>query len=51
MLHRETRNVGVAVAEPRESLGGIRRTAAQVLPGVSIRRGLYYRYVLRWRNG
>lgn len=49
-LHRETRDIGVVVAEPRESLDEIRRTAAQILPGVSIRRGLYYRYLLRWNN-
>jgi 2-polyprenyl-3-methyl-5-hydroxy-6-metoxy-1,4-benzoquinol methylase len=50
-LHRETRNIGVAVAEPRESLGEIRRLANDVLPGAVIRRGLYYRYRLLWRNG
>jgi 2-polyprenyl-3-methyl-5-hydroxy-6-metoxy-1,4-benzoquinol methylase len=50
VLHRETRDIDVVVAEPRESLREIRRTAAQILPGVSIRRGLYYRYLLRWRN-
>lgn len=49
-LHRETRNVGVAVADPRESLAEIRRTAEDVLPGARIRRGLYYRYRLLWRN-
>lgn len=50
-LHRETRNIGVAVADPRESLAEIRRTAEDVLPGARIRRGLYYRYRLLWRNG
>jgi hypothetical protein len=50
-LHRETRNIGVPVAEPRESLGEIRRVAGDVLPGAVIRRGLYYRYRLLWRNG
>ncbi|BCZ21558.1 class I SAM-dependent methyltransferase [Mycobacterium senriense] len=49
-LHRETRNIGVAVADPRESLAEIRQTAKDVLPGARIRRGLYYRYRLRWRN-
>lgn len=49
-LHRETRNIGVAVAEPRESLGEIRRVVDDVLPGAVIRRGLYYRYRLLWRN-
>lgn len=47
-LHRETRNVGFVVAEPRDGLGEIRSTAAEVLPGVEVRRGLYYRYLLRW---
>lgn len=49
-LHRETRNIGVAVADPGESLAEIRRTAEDVLPGARIRRGLYYRYRLLWRN-
>jgi len=49
-LHRETRDIGVAVAEPRESLVEIRRVADDVLPGAVIRRGLYYRYRLCWRN-
>lgn len=49
-LHRETRNIGVAVAEPRESLAEIRRAADDVLPGAVIRRGVNYRYRLLWRN-
>ncbi|CAN3130013.1 class I SAM-dependent methyltransferase [Mycobacterium sp. smrl_JER01] len=49
-LHRETRDVGVAVAEPREGLDEIRRTAAEVLPGVLIRRAMYYRYLMRWQK-
>jgi 2-polyprenyl-3-methyl-5-hydroxy-6-metoxy-1,4-benzoquinol methylase len=50
-LHRETRNVGVRVADPRESLGEIRRVADEILPRAVIRRGLYYRYRLLWRSG
>lgn len=50
LLHRET-DVGVAVADPRESLREIRTVTADVLPGAAIRRGLYYRYRLLWRNG
>jgi hypothetical protein len=50
-LHRETRNIGVLVAEPGESLGEIPRVAGDVQPGAVIRRGLYYRYCLLWRNG
>lgn len=49
-LHRETRNIGVAVAEPHDSLGEIRRVADDVLPGALVRRGLYYRYRLLWRK-
>lgn len=47
-LHRETRDIGVAVADPRERLPEIRTVAARELPGVRIRRGVYYRYLLRW---
>lgn len=49
-LHRETSDVGVRISEPREGLGEIRRVAGEVLPGASLRRALYYRYLLRWRN-
>jgi hypothetical protein len=49
-LHSETRNIGVVVTEPQEDLDEIRRTADDVLPGASVRRALYYRYLLRWRN-
>ncbi|AHC26641.1 MULTISPECIES: class I SAM-dependent methyltransferase [Mycobacteriaceae] len=46
--HREHPDIGVVVADPRESLTEIRRVACDVLPGVTIRRALYYRYLLRW---
>jgi len=49
-LHREVRNIGVVVGEPAENLRDIRAIARRELPGVRIRRGLYYRYILRWRN-
>lgn len=49
-LHRETRDIGVVVTEPRDGLDEIRRIAEEVLPGVRIRRALYYRYLLRWRK-
>jgi 2-polyprenyl-3-methyl-5-hydroxy-6-metoxy-1,4-benzoquinol methylase len=39
-VHSETRNVGVV----------IRRAADEVLPGASVRRALYYRYLLLWAN-
>lgn len=51
LRHSETRDIGVAVSDPREGLDEIRRTAADVLPGVSVRRALYYRYLLRFSNG
>jgi SAM-dependent methyltransferase len=47
-LHGDTSDIGVVLAEPRESLRTIRRTTAEVLPGAVIRRKLYYRYLLRW---
>lgn len=46
--HSEVRDIGVAVADPREDLDEIRRVAGDVLPGAVIRRALYYRYLLRW---
>lgn len=49
-LHRETQDIGVPVTEPHESLDQIRRVAADILPNAAIRRGLYYRYRLHWRN-
>jgi 2-polyprenyl-3-methyl-5-hydroxy-6-metoxy-1,4-benzoquinol methylase len=50
-LHRETRDIGVVVTNPKENLSEIRRTVADVLPGASVRRALYYRYLMRWANG
>lgn len=50
-LHSETPDIGVVTAEPRESLGEIRRTIRDVLPGAKVRRALHYRYLLRWQNG
>jgi SAM-dependent methyltransferase len=49
-MHHETRDVGVAAIEARESLGEIRATVQRELPGASMRRALYYRYLLRWRK-
>jgi 2-polyprenyl-3-methyl-5-hydroxy-6-metoxy-1,4-benzoquinol methylase len=48
--HSETRDVGVVVTDPREGLDDVRRVAGDVLPGASVRRALYYRYLLRWAN-
>jgi 2-polyprenyl-3-methyl-5-hydroxy-6-metoxy-1,4-benzoquinol methylase len=50
-LHSETRNIGVVVTDPQEGLDEIRRTVDDILPGATVRRGLYYRYLMRWRNG
>ena len=47
-LHSETRNIGVKVQDPQEGLDDIRHTVDVVLPGASVRRALYYRYLLRW---
>jgi hypothetical protein len=49
-LHRDTPDIGVTLAAPQESLGEIRRDAAEVLPGAVIRRGLCYHYLLRWSS-
>jgi 2-polyprenyl-3-methyl-5-hydroxy-6-metoxy-1,4-benzoquinol methylase len=46
----ETRDVGVVVTNPREGLDDVRRGADDVLPGASVRRAPYYRYLLRWAN-
>ena len=48
-LHAETRDIGVPVTAARESLDEIRHIVDDVLPGAVVRRGLYYRYLLRWR--
>jgi len=50
-LHRETPDIGVVMTDPLESLSEIRRAADEVIPGASVRRTLYYRYLLRWANG
>jgi 2-polyprenyl-3-methyl-5-hydroxy-6-metoxy-1,4-benzoquinol methylase len=47
-LHSETRNIGVVVTDPQDGLDEIRRTVDEILPGASMRRALYYRYLLRW---
>ena len=49
-LHREARDIGVRVAQPRESLAEIRAAAAKILPGARIRRGVYYRYLLSYQQ-
>jgi hypothetical protein len=49
-LHHETRDIGVPIADPRDSLDDIRQTADAVTGAVT-RRGLYYRYRLLWQKG
>jgi 2-polyprenyl-3-methyl-5-hydroxy-6-metoxy-1,4-benzoquinol methylase len=49
-VHAETRNTGVLVKDPEEGLDDIRHTVDEVLPGASVRRALYYRYLLRWKQ-
>jgi 2-polyprenyl-3-methyl-5-hydroxy-6-metoxy-1,4-benzoquinol methylase len=50
-LHSETRDVGLVMTDPAEGLDDVRSVVDDVLPGASIRRGLYYRYLMRWVNG
>lgn len=47
-FQREVRDIGVPVAIPEHSLSEIRAAAKQLLPGASIRSGLYFRYLLKW---
>ncbi len=49
-LHHKVRDIGVHTSRPRESLDAIRRVAADALPGASIRRALYYRYLMTLRS-
>ena len=52
LVHGERRggSPDVPVRDPETGLGTIRRTCAAILPGAKIRRGLYYRWLLRWRK-
>ncbi len=49
-LHEVSSDIGVKMTDPIESLSEIRRTTDEVLPGSSVRRALYYRYLLRWTS-
>lgn len=49
-LHHETRNVGVVATDVHESLRDIRDLVGRELPEAHLRRGLYYRYLLRWKK-
>lgn len=46
LWHHEVPDIGVVVADPREGLDDIRRVAGDVLPRATVRRALYYRYLL-----
>lgn len=48
LLHRARGDVGVAVADPVESVAEIRAAATEILPGSRLRRRLSYRYTLTW---
>jgi SAM-dependent methyltransferase len=41
---------GMPVREPVDTLAEIRAAAANLLPGAAIRRGLFWRYLLLWRQ-
>ena len=49
-MHHETRSVPLVALPPKESFSEIRQMAQEILPGVRLRRALYYRYVLSWRK-
>jgi hypothetical protein len=49
-LHSETRGIGVVIKDPQEGLDDIRGMVDEVLPAASVRRALYYRYLLRWKR-
>ncbi|WP_324651856.1 class I SAM-dependent methyltransferase [Georgenia sp. H159] len=46
VLHRARGDVGVAMADPVESVAEIRAAAAELLPGSRLRRRCYFRYTL-----
>ena len=48
-LHGE-RDPGVPVREPDMSLRELQKIVKALLPGAEIRRGLYYRCLLRWQK-
>lgn len=47
-LHGGMQDIGVRIADPKESLSEIRQLANEILPSVMIRRRFYYRYSLAW---
>ncbi|WP_080796598.1 class I SAM-dependent methyltransferase [Corynebacterium pacaense] len=49
-LHGETPDIGVPVQSPRESYSEIAALTRKILPGRRLGRGLYYRFLMEWRN-
>lgn len=47
-FHGEHRDIGVTTLVPRQSLREIRQDVCLLLPSSSLRRGIYYRYILTW---
>jgi len=43
-------DIGVRIADPKESLSEIRRVARELLPGSVVRQRFYYRYLLTWSS-
>jgi ubiquinone/menaquinone biosynthesis C-methylase UbiE len=50
-LWRGEAAVGAPIRDPLETLGEIRSACAEVLPGATIQRHLFFRYSLIWRSG
>jgi Methylase involved in ubiquinone/menaquinone biosynthesis len=48
LLHGGAQNIGLRLAEPKESLDEIRRAARELLPGAKVRRRFHFRYTLSW---
>ena len=48
--HRAGRGMTAPICAPSLSLREVRRTAAEVLPGASVSRRLYWRYLLVWEK-
>lgn len=49
-LHGGMQDIGVRLAEPKESIDEIRQVARSLLPGATIRRRFYYRYSILWNK-
>jgi ubiquinone/menaquinone biosynthesis C-methylase UbiE len=47
-FHGGVQDVGVKIADPRESLSEIRGVVKRVLPGAIVKRRFYYRYFISW---